>query len=57
MPPYNVTSKLIIGTPRDIESKVSSYINSIDNSKVIRGIAISYIGGVERVAVLIVHDA
>jgi hypothetical protein len=54
---YNVTTKLIIGTPQDIESKVSSYINGIDNSKVIRGIAVTYVGGMERVAVLIVHDA
>ena len=52
---YNVTCKLIRGSQGSVETSVQNYINSIDSTKVIRGISICRYGS-DQVMVLIIHD-
>jgi len=53
---YNVTVKVIRGSTEDIDTAIANYINSIDDSKTIRAIAVTHYGN-DRVIAVIVHDA
>lgn len=53
---YNVVAKVVVGSRDDLGSKVATAINSVDNTKVIRGITIAHLSA-DNFLALIVHDA
>jgi hypothetical protein len=52
---YNVTSKVLVGDRNTVGVQISEYLNSLDASKVVRGLlAVQYGTGI---LVVIIHDA
>jgi len=52
---YNVTAKVIRGAQGSIESAITTYLNGIDNTKVIRAVSLARYGA-DQLIVLIIHD-
>jgi protein involved in ribonucleotide reduction len=55
MATYNVTAKVIVGDVNNIGTQIAAYLNTVDNTKVIRGMVAAQYG--TRILVVIVHDA
>jgi len=53
---YNVTSKVVEGSKNTIGSSIATYLNTVDDTKVIRAILLQRTGADNFIAVII-HDA
>lgn len=52
---YACTCKIIRGGQGNIETLIQNYVNSLDNSKVLRSVTVSRFGADSLIAVII-HD-